>query len=135
LHLAMAYMRERKQFGKRLFDHQALRHRIVDRWAEVEAAAALLERACQSARGNYLPHHEVAAVKLVAARSCGGAIDEALQIFGARGFTDAYPIERMYRDARLTRIGGGTDEVLREIVALYLDAEHPRQPAGNGPHE
>jgi alkylation response protein AidB-like acyl-CoA dehydrogenase len=41
----------------------------------------------------------------------------------------------MYRDARLTRIGGGTDEVLREIVALYLDAEHPRQPAGNGPHE
>ena len=125
LGLAVAYMRDRTQFGKRLFDHQALRHRLTDRWAEVEAAAALLDRACEPVRGTFLGHHQVAAAKLVAARSCGAAIDEVLQVFGARGFTEAYPLERMYRDARLTRIGGGTDEVLREIISLHLDVEHP----------
>jgi alkylation response protein AidB-like acyl-CoA dehydrogenase len=70
----------------------------------------------------------VAATKLFAARSCGAAIDEVLQILGARGYTNTYPVERMYRDARLTRIGGGTDEILREIIARYLDAEDPDQP-------
>jgi alkylation response protein AidB-like acyl-CoA dehydrogenase len=126
LDLASAYMRERKQFGKRLFDHQALSHRVVDRWTEVEAAAALLDRVCQQADDEHVQHHLVAAAKLIAANYCTTAIDDAIQLLGARGYTDAYPLERMYRDARLTRIGGGTDEVLREIISLQLDVAHPR---------
>jgi alkylation response protein AidB-like acyl-CoA dehydrogenase len=126
LGLARAYMRTRSQFGKRLYDHQALAHAFADRWADVEAAAALLDATCSAGRGNQIPHHMVAAAKLVAARNCSAAIDHALQVFGGRGYTDAYPLERYYRDARLTRIGGGTDEMMREIISTALDIEDPR---------
>jgi len=125
LRLAIAYMRERQQFGKRLLDHQALAHRLADRWAETEAAAALLDGACRAARGDELPHHLVAAAKLIAARAGTAAIDEAIQFLGARGYTEEYPLARMHRDARLTRIGGGTDEMLRQIIVSCLDVPDP----------
>jgi alkylation response protein AidB-like acyl-CoA dehydrogenase len=122
LRLAAAYMRQRTQFGKRLFDHQALRHRLADSWVQVEAAAALVDRAVRPEHGR-LSHHLVAAAKLAAVRAGAAAVDEALQIFGGRGYTDAYRLEQHYRDARLIRIGGGTDEMMREIVAARLDTE------------
>jgi alkylation response protein AidB-like acyl-CoA dehydrogenase len=130
LALATAHLRERQQFGRRLLDHQALAHRLADRWADLQAAAALVDSACRSARGDDLPHHLVAAAKLVAARASLAALDEGIQFLGARGYTEDYPMERMYRDARVARIGGGTDEVLREIVVRHLDvpdAEASRQ--------
>lgn len=125
LRLATAYMREREQFGKRLLDHQALAHRLADRWADTEAVAALVNEACRSGRGDELPHDLVAAAKLVAARTSTAAIDEAIQFLGGRGYTEEYPLARMYRDARLTRIGGGTDEMLRQIIATCLDVPDP----------
>ena len=121
LALATAHLRQRTQFGKRLFDHQALAHRLADRWAEVEAAAALIDTACREARGDHLPHHLVAAAKLVAARTSTAAVDEAIQMLGARGYTEDYPLERIFRDARVTRIAGGTDEMLRQIIGMHLD--------------
>ncbi len=125
LALATVHMRTRTQFGKRLFDHQALAHRVAERWAETEAAAALIDAACRAARGDHLPHHLVAAAKLVAARAGIAAIDEAIQIFGGRGFTEDYPLERMYRDARLARIGGGTDEMMCQVIGMHLDVPDP----------
>jgi alkylation response protein AidB-like acyl-CoA dehydrogenase len=123
LRLTSAYMRERLQFGARLFDHQSLRHRLAEHWTEVEAAAAMLDAACRPVGHEELAHQMAAAAKLFAARVCSAAIDQAIQVFGARGYTAAYPLERFYRDARLTRIGGGTDEMMREIVATHLDTE------------
>lgn len=125
LALATAHLRERTQFGKRLMDHQALAHRLADRWAETQAAAALIDAACRAARGDQLPHHLVAAAKLCAVRTGIAAIDEAIQFLGARGYTEHYPLARMYRDARLARIGGGTDEMLRQIIAMHLDVPDP----------
>jgi alkylation response protein AidB-like acyl-CoA dehydrogenase len=125
LALATAHLRGRTQFGKRLFDHQALAHRLADRWADLESASALTDHACRSARGDHLPHHLVAAAKLVAGRTGQAAIDEAIQFFGGRGYTGDFPVERMYRDARLVRIGGGTDEMLRQILAMHLDVPDP----------
>lgn len=125
LALATAHLRERTQFGRRLFDHQALAHRLADRWAETEAASALLDAACRQARGDQLPHHLVAAAKLCGVRAGIAAIDEAIQFLGARGYTEHYPLARMYRDSRLARIGGGTDEMLRQIIAMHLDVPDP----------
>jgi len=71
----------------------------------------------------------VAAAKLVAARNCAGAIDDVLQLLGGRGYTDAYPVERYYRGIRLTRIGGGTDEMMREIISTALDVTDPAMSA------
>lgn len=121
LALATAHMRTRQQFGRRLFDHQALAHRLVDRWVDVQAATALVDAAVASARGDELPHHMVAAAKLFSVRAALNALDESIQFFGARGYTEDFPLERMYRDTRLARIGGGTDEVLRQIIAMHLD--------------
>jgi alkylation response protein AidB-like acyl-CoA dehydrogenase len=125
LRLTAAYMRERTQFGTRLFEHQFLRHRLAEHWTEVEAAAAMLDLACRPIRREELAHEMAAASKLFAARVCSAAVDQAIQVFGARGYTTAYPLERLHRDARLTRIGGGTDEMMREIIATHLDAEDP----------
>jgi alkylation response protein AidB-like acyl-CoA dehydrogenase len=121
LKLAGAWARRRQQFGVRLFDHQALRHRLADRWADVYAARAALDATCHRLGEPSLPHVEIAATKLLAARAASLTADETLQIFGARGYTTAYPVEQMYRDVRLTRIGGGTDEMMREIIAASLD--------------
>jgi len=126
LALATEHLRRREQFGRRLFDHQALAHRLADRWAELEAAAALTDAACAAARGDQLPHHLVAAAKLFAGRTAQTAIDEAVQFFGGRGYTEDFPLERILRDGRLVRIGGGTDEMLRGIIAMHLDAPNPQ---------
>jgi alkylation response protein AidB-like acyl-CoA dehydrogenase len=129
LRLAAAWARRRKQFGARLLDHQALRHRLADRWADVYAARGALDATCGRLGEPTLPHVEIAATKLLAARAASLAADEALQIFGARGYTTAYPVEQMYRDVRLTRIGGGADEMMREIIATSLDIADPEAAA------
>jgi alkylation response protein AidB-like acyl-CoA dehydrogenase len=124
--LAAAWARRRTQFGSRLFDHQALRHRLADRWADVYAARSALDATCRRLWEPSLPHVEIAATKLLAARAASLAVDETLQIFGARGYTTVYPAEEMYRDVRLTRIGGGADEMMREIIATSLDIADPK---------
>lgn len=123
--LAVAHLRDRTAFSARLFDHQSLRHRMAWHWARVSAVAAMLDVAATPGHGGELSHPAVAAVKLIAARDCADAVDAALQAFGGRGYTEDFPLARMYRDVRLTRIGGGTDEVLCEVIASNLDADDP----------
>lgn len=129
IRLAAAWGRRRTQFGSRLLDHQALRHRLADRWADVYAARSALDATCCRLWEPSLPHVEIAATKLLAARAASLAVDETLQIFGARGYTSVYPAEEMYRDVRLTRIGGGADEMMREIIATSLDRADPQSAA------
>ncbi|SMC52181.1 acyl-CoA dehydrogenase family protein [Lentzea albidocapillata] len=121
--LALAHMRDRTAFSARLFDHQVLRHRMAWHWARVSAVAALLDAAMKPGHGDEVSHSAVAAVKLVAASDCADAVDAALQAFGGRGYTEDFPLARMYRDVRLTRIGGGTDEMLCEVIAANLDTD------------
>ncbi|SDG49648.1 citronellyl-CoA dehydrogenase [Lentzea fradiae] len=121
--LAVAHMRDRTAFSARLIDHQAPRHRLAWHWARVSAVDALLDAAMAPGHGGEVSHSAAAAVKLVAARDCADAVDAALQAFGGRGYSEDFPLARMYRDVRLTRIGGGTDEVLCEVIASTLDAD------------
>lgn len=72
-----------------------------------------------------MPAHEISALKLTAGDITGRIIDTALQIFGARGYSTNFPVERLWRDARLSRLGGGTDEVLADLVASGLDRRDP----------
>lgn len=129
LRMARAWARHRTQFATPLIEHQALSHRIADRWTELYAARAALGVTCDRLGAGSIPHVEIAATKLLAARAASAAIDEAVQILGARGYTTIFPIERMYRDVRLTRIGGGSDEVMRNIVAAFLDTSDPEAEA------
>lgn len=121
LRLAVAYMRRRTQFDRRLLDHQALRHRVADASSRLWAAESFLAAVVGAARAGRDVGHESAALKLFSAKVAGEVVDEALQFLGGRGYTSNYPVERVWRDVRLARIGAGTDEIMRELVANRAD--------------
>lgn len=111
------YARQRQAFGKPILDNQVWRHRFAECAAELEAARALAWQALEGyAEGS--PRRDLAAMaKLVATRTACRIADEVVQVHGGYGYAMEYPAQRYYRDARLGPIGGGTSEVLREIIA------------------
>lgn len=118
--LALDYAQEREQFGKPISRKQIIRHYIAEMQTEVEAARSLLyQTAIHYNSGNVLPK-EISMTKLFAAQAYFNAADKSLQIHGGYGYIDEYPISREWRDSRLMRIGGGTDEVQKEIIAKYM---------------
>jgi alkylation response protein AidB-like acyl-CoA dehydrogenase len=121
LDLAVQYAKEREQFGRPLSKKQVIRHYLAEMQTEVEAARALLyNTAAQYDKGEVLVK-EISMTKLLAAKVYYEVADQALQIHGGYGYMDEYPISREWRDARLMRIGGGTDEVQKEIIAKEMD--------------
>jgi alkylation response protein AidB-like acyl-CoA dehydrogenase len=117
LEAAAAYARERRQFGRTIGSFQGLRWLLADMAIEVEAARQLIYRAAANA-GTGLPDRDaVAACKVVASEMAVRVTNQALQVFGARGYSRECPVERMVRDARMFTIAGGTVQMLRNLVA------------------
>jgi alkylation response protein AidB-like acyl-CoA dehydrogenase len=117
---ALAYAKERRQFGKRLADFQALQWMLADMRTELDAARLLLQRACALADAGQPFAIEAAKAKLFASEAASRACDHALQIHGGYGYVNEFPVERFTRDVRVTRIGEGTSEVQRMIIARDL---------------
>ncbi len=114
---AIRYAKERKAFGKPLAAHQAVQWMIADATTQIEAARLLVYRAAWL-KGRGLPFSKEAAVgKLFASEMAEEVCRNAIQILGSYGYSSEYPVERMYRDARLTTIGEGTSEVQRMVIA------------------
>lgn len=116
LEKAIEYARERKVFGAPVLANQVWQHRFADCLADLEAARALALQALNSfaSEGRAdLP----AMAKLVATRTACRVADEVVQVYGGYGYAMDYSAQRFYRDARLGPIGGGTSEVLREVIA------------------
>jgi len=116
--ITLARMMTRQQFGQTLFEHQALRLRIAD----LSARVSLLRHALDGfAAGGRLDLRTAAAFKVSAARLGEEVAGECLHIFGGSAFlVDETPLGRWWRDMKLARVGGGTDEVLWELVAAGL---------------
>lgn len=114
---SIAYARERHAFSRPLSAFQVIRHKLADMAARIAAARALTgELAIRHARGE--PVAGLAAMtKNVATDACSFVCDQAVQIHGAMGYMRDVLVERLYRDARLYPIGGGTREIMNEIVA------------------
>ena len=113
---AIAYALQRETFGKPIAKHQVIRHELADMATEVEAAQQLVyDAAVKVARGEY-PVREISMAKLLTGEVAWKTSDRALQIFGGFGYSMEAPIQRGWRDSRLIRIGGGTDEVMREVI-------------------
>jgi len=118
---AVEYMKERKQFGSRLAEFQALQFRVADYATEIEAARLLLHRAAAAVSA-----HEPAATRLAAqakrlATDTGfDVVNGCLQLFGGYGYLKDHPIERVLRDVRVHQILEGTNEIMRVIVARAL---------------
>jgi alkylation response protein AidB-like acyl-CoA dehydrogenase len=113
---ALEYALERKTFGKPIGKHQVIRHMLADMATEIEAAEQLVYSAAVKVdRGEY-PVREISMAKLFTGEVAWKVADRSMQIFGGLGYSMASPIQRGWRDTRLIRIGGGTDEIMREVI-------------------
>ena len=121
LALATAYARDREVFGSPLISLQATRHRLAALSVELEAARVLTYRAAARLdSGHPEAPRSVAIAKYHAAIAANRIIDDCVQLFGGAGFLEETAVARHYRDARVLRIGGGTDEIQLEILAKDL---------------
>ena len=115
---ALAYAKERKQFGRAIGEFQGLRWMLADSRIRLDAARLLLHRAATELDPETgYPDKELAAIAKVSASEAAIAVtNDALQVFGARGYSRDFPLERMARDARMFTIGGGTAQALRNVI-------------------
>ncbi len=113
----MEYARNRQTFGRPISQHQVIRHRLVDMATKVACVKAFVyEIARQWGEGEY-PVREITQAKLLATQVAVEVADDAIQVLGGHGYMREFPAERAWRDARLARIGAGTDEIMKEIIA------------------
>lgn len=116
----VAYARERRAFGRALSDFQNTQFVLADSAVELDAAWLLALRAAGLLDAGDRAPAETSAAKLYASEACGRIVDRMLQLHGGYGYSRDYPIERLYRDARVTRIYEGTSEVQRLVIAREL---------------
>jgi alkylation response protein AidB-like acyl-CoA dehydrogenase len=118
--MALDYTREREQFGRRISTFQNSAFRLADMATEIEAARALLYKAC-SLKDQGMPFGKQAAMaKLYCSEVMGRVVDEAVQLFGGYGLMKEYNIERFFRDYKLLTIGEGTSEVQRIVISRKI---------------
>ena len=114
---ALAYAVERRQFGRPIADFQGIRWKLADMAIKLDAARLLIHRAAARADRGFPDALEAAKAKTFAAETAQAVTSEALQIHGAAGYGRSLPLERMVRDARMFAIGGGTLEMMRNVIA------------------
>ena len=117
---AVRYAKERKQFGSSIADFQAIQWMIADSATELEAARLLVWRAATVQDKGQNSTTESAMAKLFASEAAMRACDRAIQIHGGYGYTREYPVERMWRDAKLCQIGEGTSEIHRLVISRRI---------------
>lgn len=120
LEAATNYAKERKQFGKPIASQQAVAFKLADMATNVEAAKLLVYRAADLRNRGLGCGKEASMAKLFASRTAVETAIEAVQIFGGYGYTKDYPVERYFRDAKVTEIYEGTSEIQRLVISKRL---------------
>ncbi|SCL62157.1 acyl-CoA dehydrogenase [Micromonospora citrea] len=115
--LAMRWCRDRSTFGRPLASRQLVRHRLAEMHTRAEAARAYVHQVAARVAAGEPVVTEVAMAKNVAVAACAEVVDQALQLHGGYGYLRDAEVERHYRDARILGIGGGTTEIMNEIIA------------------
>jgi 3-sulfinopropanoyl-CoA desulfinase len=118
--LALAYAKERQQFGRPICEFQGVQWMLADMATQIAAAQALIYKAAAGASDGFPEATEAAQAKIFTSEMAIKVTNDALQIFGAAGYSRNRPLERMVRDARMFTIGGGTAQILRTLVASRL---------------
>ncbi len=117
---ALAYSQERETFGRPLAQHQAVQFMLADAATEIEAGNLLMLRAALLKDSGKSHGKEASMAKLFCSEMANRVTSNALQIFGAYGYSREYPVERFFRDARVTTIYEGTSEIQRIVIARAL---------------
>lgn len=114
---AAAYAKERQQFGRRLVDFQGMQWKFADMAVALEASRLLVQQAASSDDDGFPATRETMMAKLHANEMAQRVTNEAIQILGHKGYLRRHPVERFFRDARGLALGGGTTEILRNVIA------------------
>jgi len=117
LDIAVAYGRDRKAFGRPVVGFQVWRHELTQLLTELEAGRWLTYRACDLFNRKQEAVKEISMAKLYCGELACKIADRVLQMHGGAGYMDEYPISRIWRDTRLVTIGGGTSEIMKEIIS------------------
>ncbi|WHY00605.1 acyl-CoA dehydrogenase [Neobacillus sp. DY30] len=117
---AVDYAKQRQQFGKPIAAQQGIGFKLADMATNVEAARLLLYRAADLRAQGMKCGMEASIAKLFASKTAVETATEAIQVFGGYGYTEDYPVERYFRDAKVTEIYEGTSEIQRIVISKYL---------------
>lgn len=120
LQASLAYARERKQFDKPIADFQPIQWKLAEMETRIQAARLLIYQAASMKDAGRLHGREAATAKLLASRGANWCAKEAVQIHGGAGYCTDYPVERFFRDARITEIYEGTTEIQKLVIARSL---------------
>jgi acyl-CoA dehydrogenase len=117
---ALAYARERTTFGKPLIHRQVIRHKLVDMAQRISTARAFMEQLAWKVEQGQWPVAEVCMLKNAATQCMEFCTKEAVQIFGGAGYIRGVKVERLYRETKVLSIGGGAEEIMKELAARQL---------------
>lgn len=129
LDYAVQYMKERTAFGKSISKFQALRHRVAQLASEVEVCKTFNYVTAKRLNDGEYVVKEASMSKLISTKVADEVMTECLQFLGGYGYMEDYPLARLLRDSRLGPIGGGTSEILREIIAKMVIEGKQYRPA------
>ncbi|OQY65621.1 MAG: acyl-CoA dehydrogenase [Polyangiaceae bacterium UTPRO1] len=117
---AARYARERRTFGKRLADHQVIRHKLAEMLRQVNATQAYLENCAWRVQQGETPVADLALLKVQATLTMEFCAREAMQVLGGAGYLRGNKVERIYREVRVNAIGGGSEEIMRDLAARQM---------------
>ena len=129
LEYAMNYMEQRTAFGKKINKFQALRHTIAEMASEIEQCKTFNYAVAKNLDAGEYVVKEASMSKLLSTKMADEVIYKCLQMLGGYGYMEDYPLARMFRDSRLGPIGGGTSEILKEIIAKIVIDKKEYKPA------
>jgi len=126
---AVSYLKERQAFGKTLDGFQVLRHKVAEMASEAEMCKEFNYSVAKRLNDGQYVVKEASMSKLLSTKMADSVIYDALQLLGGYGYMEEYPLARLLRDSRLGPIGGGTSEILKEIIAKMVIDKKDYKPA------
>ncbi|MGD9862254.1 MAG: acyl-CoA dehydrogenase family protein [Pseudodonghicola sp.] len=117
---ALDWARQRQTFGKRLVEHQAIGHKFAEISARIDMVEAYVERICWAINQGRMPVAEVSKAKVQATKALEYVASEAMQIFGGAAYLRGNPVERAWREIKVMAIGGGSEEILRDLAVRQM---------------
>jgi hypothetical protein len=134
LEYSLKYMNERSAFGRTINKFQVLRHRVAQLAAEIESIKIFTLQTCRMHEEGKYVVKECSMVKLLATELADKCMYQCLQFFGGYGYMEEYKVARAFRDSRIGTIGGGSSEIMREIIAKMVidDVSYSQQTSVQG---
>ncbi len=117
---SIKWAQERKTFGKPMIEHQVIRHKIADMSAKIDALLAYVYQICWNIEEGTMPVAEISKGKFYGSKLLEYCASEAMQILGGAGYLRGSPVERTYREVKVMAIGGGSEEIMRDLAVKQM---------------